>query len=139
MNTATKLDDFTRAYIECLLWVETDNSNEQGGRPLEDNYSLDDIAPEALAAIVEDCQRFQDANRADIDEYPARKRCADGQEYTGAELAGHDYWLTRNGHGAGFWCRDYLPEIVGERLTQAAKTAGQVWAYVGDDGLIYLS
>lgn len=49
---------------------------------------------------------------------------------------GHDFWLTRAGHGAGFWDGD-LPEELGERLTQASKAAGNREPYIGDDGLIY--
>jgi hypothetical protein len=42
--------------------------------------------------------------------------------------AGHDFWLTRNGHGTGFWDR---PEIYGEDrsriLTALSITAGEVY------------
>ena len=52
--------------------------------------------------------------------------------------AGHDFWLTRNGHGPGFWDR---PEIYGEEkaqeLSALAETFGVVDLYVGDDGRIY--
>lgn len=36
--------------------------------------------------------------------------------------AGHDLWLTRSGHGAGYWDRG-LGEL-GDRLTEAAKSYG---------------
>lgn len=36
--------------------------------------------------------------------------------------AGHDLWLTRSGHGTGFWDRG-LGEL-GDRLTEAAKSYG---------------
>ena len=53
-----------------------------------------------------------------------------------AQLGGHDFWLTRNGHGAGFWDRsDCLPEDAGERLTDAAEKYGEVDLTV-DDGVI---
>lgn len=126
------LDEFTRAYVECLLWAETDNATEQGGEPLDRNYGAEDFAPEALQTILDDCQRFQNENRADLDQYP------DHNGYTGAELAGHNFWLTRNGHGTGFWDREYLPEDLRDRLTSAAQGAGEVWVYVGDDGRLYL-
>jgi hypothetical protein len=53
-------------------------------------------------------------------------------------MAGHDFWLTRNGHGAGFWDGD-LSEDVGNALTEAAKKFGECHLYVGDDGQIYTS
>ena len=50
--------------------------------------------------------------------------------------AGHDFWLTRNGHGAGFWDGDW-PDRTGHRLSEAAKSYGEYHLYVGDDGKIY--
>ena len=47
----------------------------------------------------------------------------------------YDYWLTRNGHGAGFWDRG-LGEL-GDKLSDMAQTQGSVYAYAGDDCLIY--
>jgi len=45
---------------------------------------------------VEECRRFQEENAADLAAY-------DHPQWSAAELGGHDFWLTRNGHGAGFW------------------------------------
>jgi hypothetical protein len=53
-----------------------------------------------------------------------------------AEQTGHDFWLTRNGHGAGFWDRG-LGEV-GDRLTSACRPYGEVDLYVGDDGDLYV-
>lgn len=51
-----------------------------------------------------------------------------------AEQAGHDLWLTRCGHGAGFWDRD---KPHGDELT-ALVGHGTIFdnrdVYVGDDG-----
>ena len=55
--------------------------------------------------------------------------------YTNEERLGHDFWLTRNGHGAGFWDRG-LGEL-GQKLTEATKTFGTSDLYIGDDGKIY--
>ena len=49
---------------------------------------------------------------------------------------GHDFWLTRNRHGAGFWDRGY-PEAIGKALTDAAHAEGSADWCVGDDGNIY--
>ena len=123
----TKLDSFTRQYIETAFWSTNDESTEQGGEPLEANYSASDLAPETLAAMIADCAKFQEQNAAIMD----MDGCQD------AETCGHDFWLTRNGHGAGFWDGDYL-EAVGDALTAAAKGFGECNLYVGDDGQIYL-
>ena len=52
------------------------------------------------------------------------------------ERAGHDFWLTRNHHGAGFWDGDW-PEDVDEKLTEASHSWGEMDLYVGDDGRVY--
>jgi hypothetical protein len=44
-------------------------------------------------------------------------------------------WLTRNGHGTGFWDRG-LGER-GDALTKSAESFGDAVLYVGDDGRIY--
>ena len=51
------------------------------------------------------------------------------------EQMGHDFWLTRNRHGAGFWDRG-LGDL-GDKLSEIARHAGQIDVYQGDDGLIY--
>ena len=54
------------------------------------------------------------------------------------EQVAHDFWLTRNRHGAGFWDGDYEEEA-GKKLTEIAHSFGEVHPYVGDDGKIYIS
>ena len=51
-------------------------------------------------------------------------------------MAGHDFWLTRCGHGAGFWDGD-RPEPAATVLTKASKAYGEVDLYIGDDGKVY--
>ena len=60
----------------------------------------------------------------------------DDPEGIDAAQAGHDFWLTRNGHGAGFWDRG-LGER-GDRLTNAAHVYGACDLYLGDDGFVYV-
>lgn len=117
-----KLDTFTDAYIEAALWASMDESDESGGSPMDDNYDISDIAKETLKKMVDDCKDFQKDNRADIKSNPKR--------------AGHDFWLTRNHHGAGFWDGDY-PEDAAKRLTNNAHAYGSFDLYVGDDNLIH--
>lgn len=121
---ACDLDAFTEGYLECALWSSTDESRDDGGDPLDDNYGLDDIAIEAVQSAIDDCRSFQQDNAADLDGLDESQ-------------AGHDFWLTRNGHGAGFWDRG-LGER-GDRLSQASKVYGSVDLYVGDDGKVHSS
>jgi hypothetical protein len=119
------MDEFTRQYIETALWSSTDNSDDSGDQPLDANYGIGDIDPKTLERMIEDCADFQKDFGELIDE--------GGGDYG---QAGHDFWLTRNGHGAGFWDGDW-PEPQAEQLTEASKDFGEYNLYVGDDGAIY--
>jgi hypothetical protein len=116
------LDKFTNAYIEAALWSSTDESTPEGGEPMDANYDITDLAPETLERMKSDCAAFQEQHWDDISE--------------DVERAGQDYWLTRCHHGCGFWDGDW-PEDVGERLTAASHSCGEVDLYVGDDGRVY--
>ena len=116
------LDAFTKSYLETALWSSTDESNDQGGDPLDENYSIDDFTVEALRESIDDCKSFQECEVEALE-----AAYGHGPSY-GPEYAGHDFWLTRNGHGAGFWDRG-LGEI-GERLTRASKPYGSVYLMV---------
>lgn len=119
MTITMKIGALAAAYIECALWASTDDH----GNPLDDNYNVNDLAPCALATMLAECDRFERENAKDIN--------------GDLERAGHDFWLTRNGHGAGFWDGDWPPEE-GARLTEAAQSFRECDLYVGDDGRLYV-
>jgi hypothetical protein len=118
------LDQFTQAYIVCALW---------SSEPDMGNWCPEDIAPKTLKAMQEDCREFYEANAEHIN-------CDDGplgpDGSNQVEMAGHDFWLNRCGHGAGFWDGDW-PEPHATALDKAASAFGNVDLYLGDDGLIY--
>ena len=120
----SNLDEFTLAYIECALWSSNDESTESGGEPMDANYDIDDIAAETLDLILADCIQFQNNNVIPLTDLDLSR-------------AGHDFWLTRNSHGAGFWDGDY-PKDIGAALTKSSKSYGPITLYVGDDNLLYL-
>jgi hypothetical protein len=153
------IDQFTNGYIECALWsssIEEDFAAAWNAKhPGEDfapdcsmqsfGFESDALDDSATAAIREECADFIAANEADLDAYSERMGTWRGSDtvrganasYTGDEQAGADFWLTRNGHGAGFWDRG-LGEL-GERLTEAAKASGSSDLYIGDDEGIYVT
>lgn len=124
---------FFRAYCGAALWSSTGPSEEPHAcENLDDLFDVDDIAPECAAVMRSDCDDFIASNAADLAKYCERMR---SEQWSGEERAGHDFWLTRNGHGAGFWDRGL--GALGERLSAAARVYGSVDLYPGDDGLIY--
>jgi hypothetical protein len=120
-------DTFVDSYMQAALFSTTDESTPDGGVPLDRNYSVKDISEETQALMCKECWFFFRDNREDL-------MCQDdpGQ-------AGHDFWMTRNGHGVGFWETPDWPKEIGQRLTKAARKVGECWLYVGDDKKIYQS
>lgn len=109
--------EFLNAYIECAIWSSIDDK----GEPL-DRLELE-LSASAREKMVADCDAFQ----AENSELLARAY----EEGMSISQAGHDFWLTRNGHGAGFWDRDLSTEL-GQALTDAAHKCGERQLYVSD-------
>jgi hypothetical protein len=120
---------FTRAYAAALLWSSTvmigedvDNDSEYA-----DEYS-EQCSKELCEHILTDCLNF-------MREYSALIYTAAMLPDYDMSQAGHDFALTRNSHGVGYWHRG-LGDI-GDELTDAAEKAGSVYLYLGDDQLLY--
>lgn len=111
----------TEAYLACALWSSSDDKDI----PFDSEHSIFDLAPESIVDASLDCFTFWHKNMALLE----KSGLTD-------EQIGHDFWLTRNGHGAGFWDRG-LGEI-GEKLTEGCKAFHEKYVYSGDDGLIYI-
>jgi len=119
-----ELEEFTTSYIATMLTIL---EGRVGGC-----YYSDDIAEPTLAAIKADCEAFYKANRELI--------LSEAPEETERVMeAGYDFWLTRAGHGAGFWDGSWPKN--GDRLDKAVK-AGYAYTrcepYVGDDGKVWI-
>ena len=124
------MQSFFDAYVEAALWSSNDESTPSGGEPLDSNYAPADIDRDTFEKMRADCEKFESEN-ADLlieENTPTR--------YGLSAQAGHDFWLTRNGHGCGFWDGDW-EEPAATKLTEAAKGFGTFDLYIGDDGKIY--
>ena len=76
--------------------------------------------------MARECKDFMAAQAGPLAHY---------SEMFGMEYAGHDFWLTKNGHGAGFWDRG-IGET-GRALTDAAHVYGSTDLFAGADGKLY--
>lgn len=56
-----ELDAFTQTYLECALWSSTDNADDSGGAPLDQNYDVDDFDPAFVLEAKRECEDFQQA------------------------------------------------------------------------------
>lgn len=118
-------DEVLAAYLAALVWTGRIDwmtaTEEFGGEPLQsdallDRYlSVDDLDPEIVEHSREDVNAFLDQVEPGLEDYPR------ANELTAAGM-GHDFCLTRNRHGAGFWDRGL--GHLGEYLTEACKGYG---------------
>lgn len=117
---------FLSAYVECLVW----QASEDDISAMHHGADLLDFDPASRVDIQTDCQAFYDANR---------ELWADGWT---DEQAGHDFALTRNGHGAGFWDRywgaDDPRAVAGDVLADAARVYGESSPMLADDGSLFV-
>lgn len=125
------LDSLVSGYIESALWsssITDDESPHYGddflGFTLSDRFKK--TMRERVARTLAKCSNrvllkaYIDAHIAHHDNPLATVIYND---------FGHDLWLTENGHGVGFWDRDYLEvfpdctdgETLGDALTDAVQ------------------
>lgn len=114
--TAADEREFVQGYVTCALWASTDTDET----PLDDRYVPRDIGADTAERMARDCQEFLRDNTTDLIWYCIAIDARDG---TPMEYAGHDFWLTRNHHGAGFWARG--AGQAGDNLTAAADSWGE--------------
>lgn len=123
---ADDLEDAFKQYVQTALRSSTDD----GGQPLDRHFDVSGIDQDTRKAVLEDVSRFLRKNQALID-----------RAGLSASDVGHKFWLSRNGHGSGFWdVDDYKNQDVvktGRQLHEATKRFGQYDLMVGDDGFLH--
>lgn len=128
MTSTEELDDFTKGYLTTIFWTDRTEDDEE--------YDEDELAPETLAKIVEDCKDFQENAAQLLEEYCERIDGHQDFNFSRMASAGGDFALTRNGHGSGFWDRG-LDEL-GEKLSEESRPFGNQSLYLGDDQKVYV-
>lgn len=147
----SSLDEFTRGYIEAAFFTECETGtlqkpgrgdhmrkwNPETDSGLPGDVGFANLSEKTLARMVADCREFQKKAGGILESaYIASHNNSKLYPNCNDAYAGHDFWLTRNGHGAGFWDGDW-PKPYGTQLTKAAKAFGSVSLYLGDNGKIY--
>ena len=104
-------------YLECALWTEEDELGTSAN--IESDIDIDSKidAYKDIKVFLEKAGSLIKSSELD------------------SEQVGHDLWLTRNGHGSGFWDRG-LGDI-GKELSNIARSMGEKYAFWGDDGKIH--
>ena len=111
--TKQQLAAFVTSYLQTAAWAENESITD-----------CDLFTRNGNKIATEDCERFIGlCKEVGIDPFT----------YKGVDLdypAPHDLYLTRNGHGAGFWDKeDLYGEENAAKLTEIAKQMGEKTAY----------
>ena len=129
------LSDFHMGYIKCALWIG-DGENSIDNSPL---WDVDNLHPDTLLAMIADCDRFF-ADNSHLWHPEDELGAVDYDCIPDPDLdsrAGHDFYLSRNGHGSGFFDGEEFYGDSCDELQEIARSYGTVDLYIGDDGLIY--
>jgi len=124
MATKMSLAAFERGYVECALWCGAWDGEERCHRVV-----MSDLTDDALQMLVRQAANFEHANRDLLDVANAEGR--------DDEYLGHDFWLTRNRHGAGFW-DGRLSADLGAQLTERAHDYGECDLHLNANGQVDL-
>ena len=142
-------DEFVAGYIKCALWCGVEayehdescpcHSPSENGDAYDastcdcepelissgDEHDESELTDDARKTLTDDAREFYAANVVDL-----------RATTSSMEDCGHDFWLTRNRHGAGFWDRKHIsPEADAalDRLTEASHSYGEATLVQGHD------
>lgn len=138
------IKEIMKHYLACAVWTEEEQIAQSEEEDITDKYGdseeINDMIPRDEISV----ENFSDDSKIkaymDIKKFLSMDGVQDifAQNDIDASDIGNDLWLTRNGHGTGFWDRDYDEEDV-EVLTKACREMGGSDVYLGDDGKLHLS
>jgi len=112
------IDEILNSYIETAIWAEESDENDLQGK------TINDVDKESVANSKIEIYNFIKK---------AQQEASDELSTYDSETLGHNLWLSRNGHGAGFF------DDNNDKLQNLARSMKPVDIYLGDDGKVYIS
>ena len=112
------IDQIVSSYLETALWSTEEQENGLEGKSIAD---VDKMSVQGAKKDVIDFLR------------QAETQAPDELQSYDAKALGHNLWLSRNGHGAGFFDEN------NDKLQDIARNMKGVDMYLGDDGKVYIS
>jgi hypothetical protein len=138
------VEDALVSYMGCALWSSTFNDEEMselvdiGDDEVNDEFidldkylSVDDLGPEIRSKMMDDIKSFlakckeQGLDLDNWSELRSRFEIGEDELVLDGDNLGHNFWLSRNGHGTGFWDRGWGD--LGKKLHEIAKSFGEVY------------
>lgn len=125
-----RLDDFTVGYLEAAEWLacKYENGRDDPALTQAERGRCHGWTEKAVWEAKRDCRAFQRAYSADL--------CTYLDHGYNLRQAGTDYYLSRNGHGSGFFDRGWHP--VFKILQRSARADGEAVANLYRNRLTWL-
>ena len=160
--TQEDLNEILKGYIEAAFWTEEERLREDYEESSydedeynEDEEDEDESEIDKLIRLKNQFERLpfdsfisQDLDEdSKIDSYldikkfislAGKEAVEEAIEDQGLFRLGMDIWLTRNGHGSGFFDHSYDDDNE-KKLMDAARSLKEKYLYIGDDNKIHLS
>lgn len=137
MTREEQVEAMTEAIITAALWVGLLFSGEdEEPIPLDEKYSKDDLAPGTVKQIAKRAERFIETYLEPVSACVKFWTDRGFSETESWGQIGHDYLMTCEGYGTGFWDRGM--GALGEELTIAAASEPELALYPWDDNLLYV-
>ena len=143
-----EINSILKGYLECALWTDEeylktqeipkiDFNEDDTEDEMEDfekmyktpqqNFTIEDIDTNSLISTYNDIKKFIEYAGSEAVNYAINEN--------GYERLGFDIWLTRNGHGAGFFDHSYDDDIE-KKLINAGKKLTEVHLYLTEENKI---
>ena len=144
MTGRNKRDDFLEflgAYFSIAMedFEATLKDNGEEAKILGDGLDGENLDPADYETQRAECIVFWERNGPYI---LAQEKNNDydgnGGQFSIIQRAAFDFWLTRNGHGAGFWDRPELWGCYSDRLTEDSNWFGVVDMVISDEGMVFM-
>lgn len=128
------IDEFVKGHLEAALYSSSDTVMKDG-KACDIFLDEREISEEEAVKLIPDCLAFIAEHKQGLIEYTKTAKINENQ--TPWKQAGWDFWMTRQGHGVGYWDRD--AGDIGDNLSNECISWLHSGLYIGDDGQVYVA
>jgi hypothetical protein len=140
-NTELDIREIMKGYLTCAVWTEEERIKEdEEEEEISGKYSEDSELKDLEQRTELNIHNFSDNSvlKAYEDIKKFLEYAGDAVEDIDENQLGHDLWLTRNHHGAGFFDHGYDDDIE-KVLMDSAHKLGEEYIYSYDGKLHFSS
>lgn len=123
----TEFEPILKAYLAAAIWTDETLEDENGETVLPEGLTIYDFSDESVEQARKDISAFMEQ----------AKQTWPMIEEIDPERVGHDLWLTRNGHGSGFWDGREFYGTHGDTLSEIARMLKPLAVVEAGSGKLY--